>query len=356
MITNNKIKIEQKLRAGDRVVNLLIKMSEGFIKQLLPTYDCRSEIGYSIPEAVTYLKVKPGEEFSLLDQLVERGLLIAKEKARVDLCPFCQNFHLKIYTACPSCKSIEIRRTSLIHHFRCGNVDVEEKFTQGEDLICPKCNKKLRHIGVDYEKPSQIFFCPYCQEPVSAPFEGYECIKCGKIFKKELAIERKIYAYRLSSEAPTLIAKGKIFDEIDPTIDNLTGVFKEKYFKEAVAKEGRRAARYKIVTSILKLNFKNWSKCLKTLGRGGCADILKDIATLLKENLREVDVIGRSGEHDFWILLPQTDANGAKVVQEKLEKVITNFFRSQKKDEILPEITISHKTLAGEKLQRHKFG
>ena len=34
---------------------------------------------------------------------------------------------------------------------------------RGGDLVCPKCNRQLRHIGVDYEKPSKLFTCFNCE-------------------------------------------------------------------------------------------------------------------------------------------------------------------------------------------------
>ena len=45
---------------------------------------------------------------------------------------------------------------------------------------------------------------------------------------------------------------------------------------------------------------------------------LKEIAEILKTSFRDVDTVGRWGGEEFFILCPQTDAEQAKILAEKL--------------------------------------
>ena len=36
-------------------------------------------------------------------------------------------------------------------------------------LICPKCHKKLRHIGVDYDRPAVVYTCNDCENSFTSP-------------------------------------------------------------------------------------------------------------------------------------------------------------------------------------------
>ena len=60
---------------------------------------------------------------------------------------------------CPKCKIKKLFSEYSIHHFVCGYVGPESDFFQDKKLICTKCNRELRHIGVDYDKASIITEC-----------------------------------------------------------------------------------------------------------------------------------------------------------------------------------------------------
>ena len=53
--------------------------------------------------------------------------------------------------------------------------------------------------------------------------------------------------------------------------------------------------------------------------------ILQEFSLLLNETLRKSDIVGRWGGEEFLIILPETDAEGAKEVAEHLRKRIEKF-------------------------------
>lgn len=96
----------------------------------------------------------------------------------VRLCPECESPLLNYREACPSCSSVRIDVTDLIHHFRCAHVGPEKDFVSGRKLVCPKCREDLRHIGVDYERPSETFSCPDCGDAFTEPLVEVRCFAC----------------------------------------------------------------------------------------------------------------------------------------------------------------------------------
>ncbi|MBR1787559.1 MAG: hypothetical protein IJ762_00005 [Bacteroidaceae bacterium] len=81
---------------------------------------------------------------------------------RIHLCPNCQSSHLIFAECCPKCESSHILQEPMIHHFRCANVSPESTYSYDGELRCPKCRHRLRHIGVDYDRPTDTYSCQEC--------------------------------------------------------------------------------------------------------------------------------------------------------------------------------------------------
>jgi diguanylate cyclase (GGDEF)-like protein len=48
--------------------------------------------------------------------------------------------------------------------------------------------------------------------------------------------------------------------------------------------------------------------------------VLREIANIIKESVREIDLVGRFGGEEFCVVLPDTDLEGATVVAERIRK------------------------------------
>ncbi|OJF77187.1 MAG: hypothetical protein BKP49_03365 [Treponema sp. CETP13] len=115
-------------------------------------------------------------------------------------------------------------------------------------------------------------------------------------------------------------------------VDSLTGLFNRRYMELALSKELMRCRRYSFSFSICMIDIDNFKKINDTRGHQFGDIVLQNIATQLKNNVREEDVICRYGGEEFLIILPQTEKNGAKDFAERLRKKIaqTEFFKSEK--------------------------
>ncbi len=98
--------------------------------------------------------------------------------AIVHVCPKCFDKGLIYHETCPKCGSIDIAEQNMLHHFRCANISPEHTYMKNGTLICPKCLRELRHIGVDYDRPTTTFNCNKCGINFSNAKMVCECESC----------------------------------------------------------------------------------------------------------------------------------------------------------------------------------
>ena len=107
------------------------------------------------------------------------------------------------------------------------------------------------------------------------------------------------------------------------TQDGLTGVSNRRAFDETLAQEWRRAARSGASLSILMLDIDYFKAYNDAEGHQAGDDVLRRVAQTLRTSLhRAGDVVARYGGEEFVILLPQTDAEHAAHIAERLRQKI----------------------------------
>lgn len=137
---------------------------------------------------------------------------------RIHLCPKCHSNHLLFIESCPKCQSSNIKQSSVIHHFRCANVSPEDTYTSEGQLRCPKCRQQLRHIGVDYDRPADLFNCHQCGTVFLNPAMRVVCASCGQTHTPQQLMPHDIHVYRFTplamDEIPSMKAVNKFSHDI----------------------------------------------------------------------------------------------------------------------------------------------
>ncbi len=100
--------------------------------------------------------------------------------------------------------------------------------------------------------------------------------------------------------------------------DSLTEVFTRRYFLERFREEIRRSMRRKSSMSFLMLDLDHFKEKNDKFGHLVGDVILKEIAKVLKANLREIDIIGRYGGEEFGVVLTAINKQAALQAAERL--------------------------------------
>lgn len=104
--------------------------------------------------------------------------------------------------------------------------------------------------------------------------------------------------------------------------DTLTGLYNRRKWFEFAEEESRLICRYNIRSSVVLMDIDHFKKINDDYGHPIGDKILKEIADLLKKNLRAVNKLCRWGGEEFIFLLPNTSVEEARKVAEKLRTLI----------------------------------
>jgi len=104
--------------------------------------------------------------------------------------------------------------------------------------------------------------------------------------------------------------------------DSLTGVFNTRFFHEVLGRETARADRYTTPLSLLMIDIDTFKVVNDTFGHVVGNKVITQIASTLKQTVRNTDFVFRCGGDEFGVVLPGTTLEGAMRVAEKiLQKV-----------------------------------
>jgi diguanylate cyclase (GGDEF)-like protein/PAS domain S-box-containing protein len=100
--------------------------------------------------------------------------------------------------------------------------------------------------------------------------------------------------------------------------DSLTGLLNRRGFSRALTRESRRLARYHRPFTLAYLDVDNFKQINDTWGHAAGDEALRRVAEVLAEGTRDIDVVTRLGGDEFAMLLPETDAEAARVAMTRL--------------------------------------
>ncbi|MDZ7271963.1 MAG: PleD family two-component system response regulator [candidate division KSB1 bacterium] len=123
--------------------------------------------------------------------------------------------------------------------------------------------------------------------------------------------------------------------------DGLTGLYNYRYFKEQLVHEVDRAARHKESFSLIMLDIDHFKHYNDTHGHLAGDKVLKDLARLLRENVRKIDVAARYGGEEFALILVQTPHQASGVVARKLQALVQEFPFEHREQQPGGRLTIS---------------
>jgi hypothetical protein len=131
-------------------------------------------------------------QLDILKSLQELGIVRQEPVDYIRKCSYCGHHGLLLKISCPLCGSTNTDQGKVIEHLNCGNIDLESHFisADGGGLVCTKCRKRLKAIGVDYVKPGSYCICMSCHKLSPEGRTQPICLNCARsLAPDELKVE-----------------------------------------------------------------------------------------------------------------------------------------------------------------------
>jgi diguanylate cyclase (GGDEF)-like protein len=135
--------------------------------------------------------------------------------------------------------------------------------------------------------------------------------------------------------------------------DELTGLNNRRAFFDLGGHIFKQAIRFKHPLSIIMMDLDHFKNINDSYGHSVGDDILQAIAKVLKNTVREIDIVARMGGEEFAFILPETENNEAANLAERLRLEIekTSILFKQKKIKITASFGICSCPAAEETLE-----
>jgi diguanylate cyclase (GGDEF)-like protein len=122
-----------------------------------------------------------------------------------------------------------------------------------------------------------------------------------------------------------LVRNAELLEKL-ATIDSMTGLYNRRHFMTLSEAEWNRFQRYQRPLSMLMLDIDHFKSVNDRYGHAVGDDAITSVADACRRGKRNSDIAGRLGGEEFAVLLPETEAEQARVVAERIRETIAAQF------------------------------
>jgi diguanylate cyclase (GGDEF)-like protein len=128
----------------------------------------------------------------------------------------------------------------------------------------------------------------------------------------------------LAIQAAQAVLRAQLYEQMErmATTDGLTGLYNHRTFQSKADEALAQARRYGRRCSLILTDIDHFKSVNDTYGHPVGDLVLKGVARIIREKAREADVVARYGGEEFAIVLPETDAQGAVAIAERIREAV----------------------------------
>lgn len=128
----------------------------------------------------------------------------------------------------------------------------------------------------------------------------------------------------LASQLALQVKKVQLYETVKEIsiVDGLTQVFVRRHFFERFHEELKRAVRYQFPLTVLMVDVDHFKSYNDQFGHLVGDKTLREVAQIIRENVRRVDVIGRYGGEEFVIVAPEISRPQGMDLAERIRSAV----------------------------------
>ena len=155
-----------------------------------------------------------------------------------------------------------------------------------------------------------------------------KCIEAGadaylsKPIQHKVLLAKLTAVTRLAHMRQELLAANSQLEALSIT-DYLTNLPNRRAFEHTLRDEMAKARRHAQMLSVAILDIDHFKQINDTYGHDGGDSILREVSKRLMASQRSGDVFGRVGGEEFGLILPNTNAEEAKIACERYREVLS---------------------------------
>jgi diguanylate cyclase (GGDEF)-like protein len=104
--------------------------------------------------------------------------------------------------------------------------------------------------------------------------------------------------------------------------DRLTGLYNRRKLDETLNSELERSLRFHHPFAVVIMDIDHFKSVNDQHGHQVGDQVITELASLMRQSIRRIDIVGRWGGEEFLLICPMTDINGSCQVAENLRKTI----------------------------------
>lgn len=221
------------------------------------------------------------------------------------------------------------------------------------DLMLPDMNgnEVCRWLKLNHDTRSIPIIMLTAMGSASDKVSGFEAGADDYLAKpySDMELNARIYAcLRTKALQDELRQKNRQLEEMLAKVeelaitDPLTGLYNRRRFESVLDIESRRARRYNAALACLIIDLDHFKSINDEYGHQAGDMVLKEMAQIMKAEIRSIDTVARWGGEEFALLLPQTTKEHATQVSERLlRKIAVHEFTKRPEIRVTVSIGIS---------------
>jgi len=190
--------------------------------------------------------------------------------------------------------------------------------TTGKTVVVDDVLKEERYVAGDPAIRSEVAI-PLTTEGRLLGVLNVESTKYAAFSPRDVRLLELI-----ANELTVLLIRAQLVERlrVQAITDELTGLYNHRYFNIRLRSEVERAERYCHPLSLLMIDIDHFKLVNDRHGHLVGDEVLHQLGSIIRRQLREADVVCRYGGEEFAVILPETDGQAALTVAERIRAAI----------------------------------